>query len=91
MQLSLLTDIMEYHDRANQPPGTVINRRRGMLNRDLLASAVNQQRVLGHFDDLGFPETANDRAVERLPGAFADNEADLGNRASGRVVYGPAG
>ena len=69
----------------------VTNRCRGILDRNLLAAAVQQQSGLGQFNDAVVAQAAKDRTLDRRASDFVQHLEHLGYRAAHRFGDGPAG
>ena len=90
LQASLVAHVVEDHHGTNEPAAPIADRRRGVLDRDLLRPAVQQQRGLREFHDPSFAQAAQDRALDRLPARLADDVEDLAHRATGGFAHLPA-
>ena len=91
LQPALLADVVEHHDHADQPSTAIADRRRRVLDRDLDAAAVDEQRLLGQLDHAPLAQAADDRVLDRLAARLVDQVDDLADRTARGLGRIPAG
>jgi hypothetical protein len=65
MQAALLADVVEHHHRADQIAGAVANRRRRILDGDLLAAAGHRHGMFRQPEGLAVAQAAHHRTLRR--------------------------
>ena len=58
LQPAFLAHVVEHHDGADEPAAAVADRRRGVLDRDLLAAAVDEHDCSAIVDHAPFAQAA---------------------------------
>ncbi len=91
LQPSLLADVVENHHDADQSTAAVTDRGRRVLDRDLDAAAVDQERLLDHLHHAPLAEAAHDRVLDRQARRLTDQVEYVADRTAGRFGRVPAG
>ncbi len=88
-QATLLGDVVEHQHYAQHRATIIENRRCGILNRVLFASARNQHRMIGQTDDLALRHAHCDRVGGNLPIRLMDDMEYLRQKPTLRFGFQP--
>jgi hypothetical protein len=84
-QLPLPADVVHDQHGACNLAGGVANRRRGILDRNLVAVTRHEHRVLAHLGDPALTQTHVGRVLERVALDVMAQHHDLADGASARL------
>jgi hypothetical protein len=88
---SFLGDVPEDEDDSDDATGRVMNRRRAVRNRALVAASADQDSVVGEADDVARPHDERGWILDRLPSLLIHDVEDVHKRPPGGFIACPSG